>query len=325
MNALPLELLRCVQAGSSRRICRGKLAIRDRGFVCLQCGHGYTQVQDVSILKPSLEDRENWYGQAKAHYQECYSGRSRSVDIKTNYLVAERGAMAQLVREQGIAGYCLEIGCGTGIFAETVPKFLGLDYSLELLIADGFSGWPRICGDARWLPLADGSVNCIFSFNTMEHVPEVNLAFEEMDRVLATNGLLVLKPAWHSARYVTELIHLRNYRELNVRKKLVKMLLPLVKSKPFKLLRRFPWRLWRSITSGKPSQLHWTTLNPNPNELWRGGDVDAVTSLDSHEAILYYQSRGYRCLSHPTVFRRLFAGHDLVILRKSELPAVVRK
>jgi hypothetical protein len=110
-----------------------------------------------------------------------------------------------------------------------------------------------------------------------------------------------------------------------VRKKLVKMLLPLVKTKPFKLLRRFPWRLWRGMTSGKPSQLHWTTLKPNPDKLWRGGDVDAVTSLDSHEAILYYESRGYRCLSHPTVFRRLFAGHDLVILRKSELPAVVRK
>jgi SAM-dependent methyltransferase len=317
MNPLPLELLRCVQAGSSRRICRGKLAIRDWGFVCLQCGHEYAQVQDVPILKPSLKDRENWYGQANAHYQENYSGRSRSVDIKTEYLIAERSLMAQLVREQRIEGYCLEIGCGTGIFAEAVPRFLGLDYSLELLLAEGFSRWPRICGDARLLPLGDASMSCIFTFNSLEHVPEVDLAFEEMDRVLATNGLLVLKPAWHCARYVTELIHLRKYRELNWRKKSVKMLLPLIKSRPFKLLRRLPSRLWRSLTSGRPSQLRWTMLNPNPNELWRGGDVDAVTSLDSHEAILYYRSRGYHCLSHATILRRLLAGHDMVILRKT--------
>ena len=317
MNPLPLDLLRCVQPDCSGRACRGKLAIRDRIFLCLQCGHGYSQNEDVPILKPGMEHQGKWYAQVGTWYEKVYSGRSRSVDIKTDYLIAERSLMAQLVREQRIEGYCLEIGCGTGIFAETVPRFLGLDYSLELLLAEGFSRWPRICGDARLLPLADASMGCIFTFNSLEHVPEVHLAFEEMDRVLATNGLLVLKPAWHCARYVTELIHLRKYRELNLRKKFVKMLLPLIKSRPFKLLRRLPSRLWRSLTSGRPSQLRWTMLNPNPNELWRGGDVDAVTSLDSHEAILYYRSRGYRCLSHPTMLRRLLAGHDMVILRKT--------
>lgn len=45
-------------------------------------------------------------------------------------------------------------------------------------------------------------------------------------------------------------------------------------------------------------------LSPNLDE-YIYTDCDAFTSMDSHAAILYYLSRGWRVMSHPTFIRRL--------------------
>ena len=214
-----------------------------------------------------------------------------------------------------LEGPCLEVGCGTGCFAETVPGYIGFDYALSSLFADGFDSPARVCGDARWLPFADQSMECVFSFNTLEHVPDVELAFAEIDRVLKPGGFLVLKPAWHCTRYVTELIPVLAYSELNLRQKLVKALLPLLRSKPFKFAAWIPRRILRRVTRRPNNPLRWGRLTPYHGEAWTA-DADAVASIDCHEGILYFTSRGYACLSHPSALRQLLAGHDLVVLQK---------
>lgn len=182
-------------------------------------------------------------------------------------------------------------------------------------LVEGCEPFIRLCGDARVIPLADACAECIFSFNTLEHVPNVDSAFSEMDRVLKSGGFLVLKPAWHCTRYNTELIPVLSYQQLNLWQKLTKALLPLFTSKPYKLLTKVPYRFWRRITSRKNNPLSWGRLTPYHGELWIA-DADATASLDSHEAILYYQTREYQCLSHIGVFKQLLAGHDIVILCK---------
>ena len=56
-------------------------------------------------------------------------------------------------------------------------------------------------------------------------------------------------------------------------------------------------------------------LNPNYETYWMS-DSDATCGLDSHEAILYFESRGYDILSHGSLVSRLFARHEAVIARK---------
>jgi SAM-dependent methyltransferase len=264
----------------------------------------------VPVLKSeALESSDTWF-------EQMYADRSRRLELASNYLRDEREFMGRFVREHNINGPCLEIGCGVGLFAELVPGFIGLEYSLESLLAEGYEQFTRLCSDARLLPLANGCIECVFSFNTLEHVPDVDFAFSEIDRVLKPGGFLVLKPAWHCTRYNTELIPVLSYQQLNIRQKLTKALLPVLTSKPYKLLTKLPYRFWRRITSRKNNPLSWGRLTPYHGELWIA-DADATASLDSHEAILYYQSRGYQCLSHLGVFKQLLAGHDIVILRKS--------
>jgi hypothetical protein len=90
-------------------------------------------------------------------FEEVYTGRSRLDEIESTYLRDERRFMTAFAEQRRLEGPCLEIGCGIGLFAETVPMYIGLEYALESLFARGFEPFARLCGDARRLPLADSS------------------------------------------------------------------------------------------------------------------------------------------------------------------------
>lgn len=308
-NNLLVPVLRCVQKTLLSELCRGTIKRCNDKLICSVCSYQYREVHGVTVLKSeALESSNTWF-------EQMYSGRSRTIELASGYLQYEREFMAQFVQKHNIQGPSLEVGCGVGLFAEIVPKFIGLEYSLESLLAPGFESFTRICADARFIPLADACAECVFSFNTLEHVPDVDLAFAEMHRVLKPGGFLVLKPAWHCTRYNTELIPVLPYKQLNIRQKFTKALLPILTSKPYKLLTKLPYRLWRRITSQANNALNWGRLTPYHGDLWIS-DADATASLDCYEAILYYQTRGYQCLSHLGLFRQLLAGHDIVVLRK---------
>jgi SAM-dependent methyltransferase len=307
---LTLNIYCCIQRTLDQSICKGDLSFDQDRLVCNQCGHTYLVKNDVPVLKSNLsEAADTWF-------EGLYVNRSRTIELKNNYLLYEREFVREFVKIHHIQDRCLEIGCGVGLFAEVVPSFLGLEYALEALFAKGFEEFNRICADARFIPLIDSCIQCIFSFNTLEHVPDVDLAFSEMDRVLKPAGFLILKPAWHCTRYNTELIPILPYHQLNLRQKLVKFLLPLLTSKVYKFVTRIPWRLYRRLTKSQNNPLSWQRLTPYYGDLGKIPDCDAVASLDSHEAILFYETRGYACLSHPTQWQKLMAGHDVVVLQK---------
>jgi hypothetical protein len=91
-----------------------------------------------------------------AWFQQMYEGRSRTAQLQTSYLMKERRFVEAFAREN-LSGPCLEIGCGAGLFADLVPGFVGLEYELTALRADGFEGYWRLCADACRLPFADAA------------------------------------------------------------------------------------------------------------------------------------------------------------------------
>lgn len=291
-------------------VCGGNLEPIGQGLSCIQCQRIYPVVQGVPLLHPNPQttEKNEWF-------EQMYQGRSRSEEIQCDYLSKERSYVARFCKERSICGPSLEIGCGVGLFAELVAGFIGLEYSLESLLAPGFESFDRIAGDAACLPFKDAAMQFVFSFNTLEHIGQIDLVFSELDRVCAPGGYLLLKPAWHCTKYHTELVDILPYSKLSLRKKIVKILIPLLRTRVYKFFSHVPWRLWRRLTAGTPPVLKWTPLVPYHGPLWEA-DTDAEVSLDSHESILYFVRRGYECLSHAGMFRQLLAGHDIVVLRK---------
>jgi SAM-dependent methyltransferase len=278
----------------------------------------YTVQKGVPLLyDPNSGDKAR-----EQFYENHYTGRSRLVDIASPYLASERKALADFVRLQGIRGPCLEIGCGTGMCADLVPGYLGLEFSYEALFAEGFDGYDRVAGSAEAIPLRSKSVELVFSFNVLEHVPKADRAFDEIDRVLRHGGYVFLKPAWNTSTIQTKLLTERSYRELGMRDKLHKMLVPVLRSKLAKAVIRIPSRcFWLCIelltADRKARALRFRSITP-----WLGpsaqhvADSDACSQIDIFAAIQYFDNRGYKMLSHSNRIKQLSAGHDILIAKK---------
>jgi len=102
----------------------------------------------------------------------------------------------------------LDLGCGPGRAAAAMrqrwprARVLALDLALPMLHAAKLSSkssrWSlrkpvdRICADARALPLADGSVDVLFSSLCLQWVEDLPAVFAGFRRVLRPGGLLLL-------------------------------------------------------------------------------------------------------------------------------------
>lgn len=90
----------------------------------------------------------------------------------------------------------LEVGCGTGEFAERVQRELGVELvaidlsprMVELAVARGVDA--RV-GDAQSLAFDDESFDCVVAGWVFYHVPDLEHALLECRRVLRPGGTLV--------------------------------------------------------------------------------------------------------------------------------------
>ncbi|MFO0852011.1 MAG: methyltransferase domain-containing protein [Gemmataceae bacterium] len=318
MTADPLDtllpLLQCVGGGPDPADrCPGGLARTADGLQCQACGTAYPTRAGVPVMRDIADDRkdatlEGVYNEESDRTAALAGGPWR--DQAEPYWSVIRG----LVADHRVTGPSLEVGCGLGLLADTAPEYVGLDYSPYAVTARGFEGYMRVAGDAQVLPFRDGVFGLVFTINCLEHVPDAARALAEIDRVMRPGGHLLLKPAWNCTRYNTEGLPLRPYRELTLRQKAVKFLLPVLRSKPYKVATRVPWRAYRRLVGR--GELVYGRLTPSFDYLCQLSDSDAFSSLDPHECMRHFRHRGYTVLSHAGAARQVLAGHDVVILRK---------
>ena len=88
----------------------------------------------------------------------------------------------------------LEIGCGRGYTLKRVQKFapqaIGIDVNGEAIRRGVVSGLYEM--DAQELEFPDESFDKVYSFHTIEHLPDVRKALNEIERVLAPQGKALL-------------------------------------------------------------------------------------------------------------------------------------
>ena len=104
--------------------------------------------------------------------------------------------------EDRVPAVVLDVGSGTGHAAAAMKKrwpkaqVIALDVALPMLRESAQqAGWwrpfSRVCADARALPLADNSVDVIFSNLCLQWVEDLPSVFAGFRRVLKPGGLLV--------------------------------------------------------------------------------------------------------------------------------------
>ncbi len=96
----------------------------------------------------------------------------------------------------------LELGCGTGYCTRALEqryrkaRVWALDIAEAMLVSSrkdgGWFGKTRyVCGDAQSLPVADQSVDLLFSNLTLQWCDDLNATFAEFQRVLRPGGMVM--------------------------------------------------------------------------------------------------------------------------------------
>lgn len=89
-------------------------------------------------------------------------------------------------------GRGIEIGVGTGRFAQPLSIKFGVDPSLAMLKKSRERGVEVIGGVAEDLPIVNGSFDFALITTTLCFVDEIERTFEEVKRILRKNGFIIL-------------------------------------------------------------------------------------------------------------------------------------
>lgn len=111
-----------------------------------------------------------------------------------SHLEAIRTAeLSRVLDALGKPGSLLEIGAGTGWQARRLSEYgfkvEAIDVPVSNYAVDRI--WPVRDYDGHTIPFEDGSFDCVFSSNTLEHIPHIRDFQAEIRRVLRPKGIAV--------------------------------------------------------------------------------------------------------------------------------------
>ena len=190
----------------------------------------------------------------------------------------------------------LEVGSGAGYLQDIVRDYTGLDISPS---AGRHYHKPFVAASATDMPFPDGTFDAIWTINVLEHIPNPESALVEMRRVLKPGGVMYLSPAWQAPSWAAQGYEVRPYSDFSLTGKISKATVPMRKSMTFQALYILPLRYVRyaqTRVSSTPSAFRYRKLTPNYEHYWVP-DADAVNSMDPYEAVLWFKTRGDRCLN----------------------------
>ena len=257
---------------------------------------------DAAYAEPSLEAKQ---GEYETKYLRTAEWAAGAFDIA--------GQVRAFVKEHKLSDKAvLEVGSGRGNLQDIVDNYTGLDISPSVA---RFYKKKFVLGSATALPFHDNSFDAMWSIFVLEHVQNPEQAFSEARRVVKNGGLMFWLPAWNCPSWLADGYNERPYSDFAVYGKIVKATIPLRWSMGYRVATTMPIRMVRAQTAKHgPTTLRYRRLEPNYKEYW-GPDSDAVNSIDSHEAILWFLSRGDECVN---------CGGEPIFFPLSHHPLIVR-
>jgi SAM-dependent methyltransferase len=149
---------------------------------------------------PRPADRHSLRLDSSLLVQWEYASEERLAQRNAAYRRLIEGTNAEDVAFEAVAevrpARVLEVGCGTGEFAERVATELGarvvaIDLSRRMVELTAARGIDARVADVQALPFGDGDFDCVVANWVLYHVPDLERALLELARVLRPGGRLV--------------------------------------------------------------------------------------------------------------------------------------
>ena len=192
----------------------------------------YDELYDDNAINYGGLKKKN--GQATDREKKIYS---EAINFLNNYGANENSRV-------------LEIGCALGFNHDCHVNYIGIEYS-KIAVEQAKKRFGSSINikqdDASDLSFSDSGFDFIFSISVLEHIPKIEQALSEIDRVLRKGGLAYLAPAWNCRIWTVQKLDFLDYGELPLKKRIAKFLIPLRQSVIYRFAFAFPLRLFDEI------------------------------------------------------------------------------
>ena len=210
---------------------------------------------------------------------------------------------------------CLEIGSSGGYFQDFVVDYSGTDVAESL--AQYYHKPYKVCSGGTY-PFESAAFDAIWTITVYEHIPELQDAMKEIHRLLKPGGVVFFAPAWQCRPWAADGYPVRPYSDFDWKGKLIKASIPIRDSVLWRSLFIFPTRLTRLtfyLLGHRFDTIRYKKIKANYETYWTT-DADACNSIDPFDAILWFKSNGFECLSHPTTLSSFFVRTGVLIFKK---------
>ena len=211
---------------------------------------------------------------------------------------------------------CLEIGSSGGFFQDLVADYTGTDIARSL--ARYYHKPYHVAVGSRY-PFPDEQFDAVWTITVFEHIPGLQEALLEIKRLLKPGGVVLFAPAWQCRSWAADGYDVRPYADFGFMGKMIKASVPLRNSLLWRSLFLIPKRLFRHfvfLTGRKVTIIRYKQIRPNYEVFW-SSDSDACNHIDPHDAILWFESHGFTCLSHPLHCKALLVRTGGLVFRKN--------
>jgi len=258
-----------------------------------------------------------------SNYEDYYTSRRYSFYPEGYHAIKPEGHWAYEAVNRFVEQYqlrqkrCLEIGSSAGFFQDLVDDYFGTDVSEDL--AKYYHKPYRVASGSRY-PFPSEMFDAIWTVEVYEHIPNLQEAMLELRRMLKPGGVVFFSPAWQCRSWAAGGYAVRPYKDLSLLEKLIKLSIPLRDSVVWRSMFIFPKRLVRHLLflcGYRYREIKHQRLEANYKERWVS-DSDACNSIDPHDALLWFISNGFECLSHPSHLSAFFVrGRGLVFKKRA--------
>lgn len=215
----------------------------------------------------------------------------------------------------------LEVGSGTGVFQDVVKDYTGVDVSEGLR---RHYHKPFVVVASALLPFPDRTFDAVIACRVHEHIPDIETALSEIERILKPGGVCMLAPAWHTRPWFAEGLAVRPWRDLTLRQRAVKATIPLRDCRlvrwPTVLLRRCLHLIPFLAAPRVPRPLRYRRLTANYEKYWQS-DSDACNSLDPFDLCCWFVRRDFTCLTCASTASMLLCRAIALEFRKNAFPS----
>jgi len=172
-------------------ICAGRLEIANSLIICQVCSQQYPIEDNI----PDFYPKRNIFAPRKINLKDRYEDFGKKIFRPNSFQnIRRRNLTVDLVEGESL----LEIGAAEGWMTEEiikkVDKVFSCDIALSYLKRSKEKGikaqFMRV--DAHYLPFESNSFDCVVLTEVLEHVYSPYRVLEEMHRVLAPDGILIL-------------------------------------------------------------------------------------------------------------------------------------